>query len=110
MSCNVVRSLSEGIDGISRRWRTQMRLEGGAIDYVNRYPEQTRDELFEADVFVDRALGTWLKFHQNIEIAVGAVIAPRHRAEHGSVRHAARAQGALIAAKGADGVLSVHAK
>src|ERR1700722_9713265 len=110
MSCSVALSLSESIDGISRRWRPQIRFERGAIDHIDRYHEQTDDVLLEANVFVDRALGSRLKLHQNVEIAIGPVVAPRNGAEHGSVRHAARAQSVLVTAKSGDGVLSVHRK
>src|ERR1700676_5017215 len=110
MSRSVAPSLSESIDGIARRWRAQVRLEGGAIDHVDRHPEQAGDVLFEADIFVDRALGSGLEFHENIEIAVRPVVAPRYRAKHGSVRHTARAQIGLVAAKCGNGVLGVHVR
>src|ERR1700730_14320499 len=108
MSRSAPRSLSESIDSIMRRRRAQMRLERGAVDNVNRPLEETGDILFEADVIVDRPFGPGLKLHQNVEVAIRPVVAARNRAEHGGVRHAARAQGALMAAKGGDGLLRVH--
>src|SRR5260370_2182023 len=107
MSRSAPLSFSEGIDGITRRRRAQMRLERRAVDHINWPLEETGDILFEADVIVDRPFGPGLKLHQYVEITVRPVVATRNRAEHGGVRHAARAQGALVAAKSSKGILGV---
>ena len=85
-----------------------MRLERRTVDHINWPLEETGDILFEADVIVDRPFGPGLKFHQYVEVAVRPVFATRNRAEYGGVRHAVRAQGALVATKSGKGILSVH--
>jgi hypothetical protein len=57
MSRGAPLSFSEGIDGITRRRRAQMRLKGRAVDHINWPSEETGDILFEADVIVDRPFG-----------------------------------------------------
>src|SRR5271157_3158852 len=108
MSRSAPLSFSEGIDGIKRRRRAQMRLKGRAVDHINWPSEETGDILFEADVFVDRPFGGGLKLHQYVEVTVRPVVAARNRAEHGGVRHATRAQGALVATESGKGFLNVH--
>src|SRR5437763_3469039 len=108
MSRSAPRSVSESIDGITRRRRAQMRLERLAVDHIYRPLEQTGDIIFQAHVVIDRAVRFGFELHQYVEVAVRPVVATRHRAEHGGVTDAARAQGALVAAKGGDGILGVH--
>jgi hypothetical protein len=85
-----------------------MRLKRRAVDHINWPLEETGDILFEADVIVDRPFDPGLKFHQYVEVAVRPVFATRNRAEYGGVRHAVRAQGALVATKSGKGILNVH--
>src|ERR1700704_1684404 len=110
MSRSAPRSVSESIDGITRRRRAQMRLERFAIDHVHRAVEQTRNVLFETHVVVDRSVSVGLELHEYVQIAVRPVVTPRNRAEHGGVADPARAQTALVAAKSCECVLSVHAR
>src|SRR5262249_12709566 len=107
MSWSAPRSVSESIDGITRRRCPQVRLERRAVDHVDLPFKQTRDVFLEADILIDRPFSPWLKLHQNVEIAFQVVVAARDRAEHGRVCHAPRAQGALVAAQDGDGVLSM---
>jgi len=76
-----------------------MRLEGRSVDHINWPLEETGDILLEAGVIVDGPFGIGLKLHQYVEITVCLVVATRNRAEHGGVRHATRAQRALVAAE-----------
>src|ERR1700730_8589028 len=108
MSWSAPRSVSESIDGITRRRCPQVRLERGAVDHVDWPFEQTRDVLLEPDILIKRPLSSGLKLHQDVEIALRVVVAARDRAEHGRVCHAPRAQGALVAAQDGEGVPSMH--
>src|SRR5260370_41169730 len=85
-----------------------MRLERRAVNHVDWRLEETGDILFEAHVIVDRPFGPGLELHQYIEVAARPAIATRNRAEHSSMRHAMRAQGALMTAKSGKGILHVH--
>src|SRR5271166_3283143 len=108
MSCIAALSFSESIDSVACRGRAQMRLECRAVNDVDRSVEQSGYIFLEAHIVVNRALGPRLKLNQNIEVAVGAICAARNGAEYGRMRDAARPQGALMAAKGGKGILSVH--
>src|SRR5216683_2716880 len=105
MSWSAPRSVSESVDGITRRRCPQVRLERGAVDHVDRAFKQTRDVFLEPDILKDRPLSPRLEFHQYVEIALRVGVAARDRAEHGRVCYAPRAQGALVAAQDGDGVL-----
>jgi hypothetical protein len=72
-----------------------MGLERVPVDHVNGTVEQAGDKFFQADIFIDRPFGARLEFHQNIDVAVGSIIAARDRTEHGRATDSARAQGGL---------------
>jgi len=75
--------LSEGIDGVARRRRAQVRLQRVAVDHVHRAIEQVGNVLLEVHILVDRAFGARLELHQDVYVAARPVVAARHRSEHG---------------------------
>src|SRR5439155_105673 len=99
MSRNAPRSALEGIDHVPFHRRAQMRLQGLAVDHVNRYIEQTCNVIFQFDVIEKSDVGLGIDIDYDIEVAVRPVLAPCHGAEHGGMRDAARAQHTLMAAQ-----------
>src|SRR6266436_875692 len=93
MSRSAPLSFSESIQRIARGRRAQMGLERVPVDHVDRAVEQAGDKFFQADIFVDRPFGPGLEFHQNIDVAVGVVVAARDRTEHGRAADSARKAG-----------------
>src|SRR5258708_33991328 len=101
-------SYSESIERIARGGRAQMRLERVAVNHVNRTVEQAGDKFFQADIFVDRPFGSGLEFHQNIDVAVGAVVAPRDRTEPGRAADSPPPQGGLGFLQSGSDLLPAH--
>src|SRR6185295_8378078 len=95
MSWSAPLSFSESIERIAPGRPTQMRLERVPVDHVDGAVEQAGDEFFQADILVDRAFGAGLEFHQNIDVAVGVVVAARDRTEHRGATDSACPQGGL---------------
>src|SRR5215470_10460907 len=104
MSRRAACSVSESINGVARRGRFQVWLEGGAVDHVDWPLEQSGDILFETDVIVNRSFSPWLEFHQDIKIAVGAIVGASNRTEHCRVSDTTRAQGRLVTAQRGNGI------
>ena len=65
-----------------------MRLKRSPVDHIDRSLEQAGDVILYADVIEDRDARVRVEFDQDIDVAIGPVVAPRNRAEQGSVANA----------------------
>src|ERR1700687_3106971 len=82
----------EGIDRINRRGGTDIGLEAVAVHHVDGTIKQARDEILEASIVEHGEMRLRIDFDHDIDIAVGTVVAARHRAEYSCPAHAARAE------------------
>jgi hypothetical protein len=87
-----------------------MRLERSPVDHIDRSLEQAGDVTLHADAIEDRDVRIGVEFDQNIDVAVGPVVATRDRAEQGGVANAPGAQGGLRLTKNSERVLHVHVR
>ena len=95
----------ERIDRFALGCRSDKGFQAASVRNVDRLGKQALDELRQADIAPQAHRSD---LHENVDVAVGAVIAPRARAKHRGVAHPALAQGGLVFAKpGEDGGL-VH--
>src|ERR1700722_2475250 len=95
------RSLLERIDRLAVGCRSDEGFEAASVRNVDRLGKQALDELRQTDIAPQAHRSD---LHENVDVAVGAVIAPRARAKHRGVAHAAFAQGGLMFTKpGEDG-------
>src|ERR1700730_18905381 len=96
MSRSAVSGDLECIYRLGRRGGANVGLQRFAAHYVNGFFEQVGDIGFETGVFphADRSLRR--KVDQDIDVAVGTVIATCARAEQRSMGDAALSQGALV--------------
>jgi hypothetical protein len=85
-----------------------MRLEGVAVDHVDRPVEQPGDVLLDIHVLVDRPFGSGLEFDQDVDVAVRPILAARDRAEHGCAADAARPQSGLGFLQSGDDIVAAH--
>src|SRR5581483_4393520 len=83
-------------------------LECILVHHVDATIEKLGNVPFEAGIAENVKLQVRIELNQDIEVAVGARFAARHRAEQGSVPHAARAQRVLVPDKNIDCGLLVH--
>jgi hypothetical protein len=90
MSRSALSSASERIDHISGRWSAQIGLQSLAVNHINRSVEEASDVVLQANVIEERDMGLGIDIDHDIEIAVGPILATRHRAEHGGMRDRAR--------------------
>ena len=79
-----------------------------SVNHVNGTVEQAGDKFFQANIFVDRPFGAGLEFHQNIDVAVGMVVAARDRTEHGRAADSARPQGGLGFLQSGYDIIAAH--
>src|SRR5438067_13472317 len=98
MSRSAVCSTSKGIDGISCHGGTDVGFEPVAAHHINLSLEQTRNILFKSDIPEHCHARLRVDLNHDVEVAVGPVGATRHRAKHGGVPDAARAQIAFVPA------------
>src|SRR5258707_11737526 len=103
-------SASEGIERIPHCRRAQMGLEGGAIDDVNRALKQADNVIPQSHVIENGDVRLGINVDDDVEVAVGTVLAARDRPEDSGVANAARTQVAFMAGEGSDGIPRVHAK
>src|SRR5262245_17110804 len=109
MSRSAPLCFSEGMDGITCGRRAQMRLERRAVDHINWPLEVTGDPLID-DLRVGHR-SSRPRAHMPPPVCRGhcsAGFATRNRAEYGDVRHAVRAQSALMATQSGKGILNVQ--
>src|ERR1019366_478972 len=98
----------EGIDSVGRGSRTNIGFEAVAAHNVDGPVKQAGDIFLYSDVVVDRDVGFGIDLDHDVGVAVGAVIAPRARAEQGGMGHAALAQGAFVFPQPVKDILPVH--
>lgn len=70
-----------------RRGRTQMRLQTGSVDHIDRHLEQAGNVLLKPDVIEDSILRAGLEFYEDVEITVRAILAAGHGTEHRGMQH-----------------------
>src|SRR5271165_6965498 len=92
MSSNASRSVSESIDRVGGRTRSNPGLQGFPVDHVNGTLEQASDVIFQTSVVEDRADNRGVEVNENVNVAVGSLLVTRDGAEQGGVRHAMRPQ------------------
>jgi hypothetical protein len=78
------------------------------VDDVDRAREQVLKVLGDIDVFPQSDRRLRRNIDQNVNVAVGAMIVARMRAEQRRVRDATRAQRGLVLAQFGDDFLAVH--
>jgi hypothetical protein len=76
-----MRLLSEGVHRVAWDRGAQMRLQPSAINDVEGSFEQAGDVFLEAHIVVDGAFGTRFELHQDVDVALGPLLAARNRAE-----------------------------
>src|SRR5271169_245801 len=108
MSLRVRVAGSESIDGIGRRGRPDVGLEALATNDIDRAVEEFCNVILERDVFIDADAGGGIDLDHDIDVTVGAVVAPRARAEQSRVTDAARAQGGFIFPQPGKDLLTIH--
>src|SRR5260370_1300606 len=108
MSSSADRSGSERINRVLRQRFAETRLQRVAVDHVYGLLEKAGDVILKTDVIEHGHPGLGIELHQNVDIAVRAVVAARDRAEQRSVPDPPGGQAALISTQGIESILGVH--
>src|SRR5438270_2234728 len=109
MSRSAVSGYLEGIDRVGRRRGTDIGFQGVTADDIHGFREKTSDVFFEPDIVINTDPRGRIDLYHDIDIAVGAVVAPRHRAKQRGTAHAARAKGGFRISKNGERFVASHA-
>src|SRR5215469_15895541 len=99
---------SEGIEGISRRGGSDVRFQSLLVHDIDRAVEQRRNVFLEAHVIPDPDVSLRINLDQNIDVAVGPIVAARVRTEQSRVTDATRPQGGLVLLELGEDFLTIH--
>src|ERR1700719_2112603 len=91
-------SASEGIERIPYRRCAQMRLEGVAVDHVNRALKQAGNVISQSHVIENSDVRLRIDVDHDVEVTVVSVLAARDRTEDSGMTNTARTQVAFMAA------------
>src|SRR6266849_10695856 len=108
MSRRAVPTGLEGIDRVSGRGWTDIRLEAVAVHHVDGTIKQARDVILEASIVEHGEMRLRIDLDHNVDIAVRTAVAARHRAEHSRPAHAAGAEIRFGSTQGLKGFAAVH--
>src|SRR6266849_5239500 len=108
MSRRAVPTGLEGIDRVSGRGWTDIRLEAVAVHHVDGTIKQARDVILEASIVEHGEMRLRIDFDHDVDIAVRTAVAARDRAEHSRPAHAARAEISFGSTQGFKGFAAVH--
>ena len=85
-----------------------MGFEALAVDHVNGLREQTRDEFLDLDVIEDADMGVRIELDEDVDIAVGVIVAASGRAEQRSMADAPRSQSCFRPSQSGQCILRFH--
>lgn len=100
--------MSEGIDRVSLGGSPNGLQEHRVIGDVDVRRKQLGDVLGDPDVVIQVDASRRVDLNQNVEIAVGARVAPSGRSEKRCALHALSAEGRFVSAQDRDDGISVH--
>src|SRR5579885_1451690 len=108
MSRNAPIAASERINCVRHRDGFYMRLQPVAIDNVDRPVKQACDIGLQADIAEQGDARRRVELYHDVDVAVGAIVPARSRAEQGRMADAAGAQRRLVVLQPGDDLVSVH--
>src|SRR5216683_942979 len=108
MSRRAVPTGLEGIDRVSGRGWTDIRLEAVAVHHVDGTIKQARDVILEASIVEHGEMRLRIDFDHDVDIAARTAVAARHRAEPSRPAHATRAEIRFGSTQGFKGFAAVH--
>ena len=81
MSRSAAVAALESINGVGRCSRPDIGLKTVSVDNIDRATEQTGYVVLQSGVVKDGYVGRRIKFHHDVDITVGPVVATRARTE-----------------------------
>jgi len=85
ISDRLSRSVSESMDRVGRSFGFDTGLQTLAADHIDRTIEHVSDEIFHAGIIENCHNDCGIKIDRDVDIAVGAVVAPRNGAKQRSM-------------------------
>src|SRR5438270_8786985 len=92
MSMSAARTALECIDGFGERCWPDIMFQSGAIDDIHRPMEEAGYIFFDAYIVPEVWICLGIEFQHDVDVALGAVVAPGGRAEQRHMGDAALAQ------------------
>src|SRR5271165_1505963 len=85
-----------------------MRFQRFARDHIDRIAEEFGDIVLEPDIGIDVLNGLGIDIDQEIDIAIGSIVATHPRTEQGSMGDATLTQRVFVLPKPVNNLLPVH--